>query len=152
MMKNIPKQYIFYAIALIVLLIIVFQVGGALADGIRSLFGIESDDVVVPPSQVEIDAPDLSETEKQTAKRLAVAAHEDMSGLAWSRDMDLWREIISLPDELLVAVYNYFNALYYPEKDGTMYQWLMDEWGWQDPQGIASRDQVATRFQTLNLL
>jgi hypothetical protein len=152
MMNQISKQYIFYGIAIIVLLIIVFQVGGALADGIRNLFGIETDDVIVPPSEVEIDAPDLSETEKQTAKRLAVAAHEDMSGIAWYRDMDLWREIIGLPDEVLAGVYNYFNALYYPEKNGTMYQWLMDEWGWQDPQGIASRDQVATRFQSLNLL
>lgn len=151
-MNQISKQYIFYGIALIVLLIIVFQIGGALADGIRNLFGIETEEKPVPPSEVEIDMPNLSETEKQTAKRLAVAAHEDMSGIAWSRDMDLWREIISLPDELLVGVYNYFNALYYPERDGTMYQWLMDEWGWQDPQGIASRDQVATRFQTLNLL
>ncbi len=150
MMKQIPKQYIFYGIAIIVLLIIVFQVGGALADGIRNLFGVGD---IVPPSEVDIDAPDLSETEKQTAKRLAVAAHEDMSGIGWYRDMDLWREIIGLPDDVLAATYNYFNALYYPEKNGTMYAWIMDEWGWQDPfEGIASRAQVATRFQSLNLL
>ena len=151
-MKNIPKQYIFYAIGIIVLLIIVFQVGGALADGIRNLFGIQNDDAIIPPSEVEINAPDLSETEKQTAKRLAVAAHEDMSGIVLSRDMELWREIVGLPDQMVAAVYNYFNALYYAEQDGTMYQWIMDEWGWVDPLGIASRNQVATRFQNLNLL
>jgi hypothetical protein len=151
-MNQITRQYVMYGIGIIILLIIVFFVGGALADGIRSLFGIETDDTVTPPSEVDIDQPNLTENEKQTAKRLAVAAHEDMTGIAWSRDMELWREIVSLPDELLVAVYNYYNALYYPERDGTMYQWIMDEWGWTDPQGIASRDQVATRFQTLNLL
>lgn len=151
-MKNIPKQYIYYGLAIVVLLIFVFKVGGALADGIRSVFGIE-DDSVTPPSEIDITSPDLGETEKATAKRLAVAAHEDMVGVGWNRNMELWREIIGLPDDILVATYNYFNALYYQEKNGTMYAWIMDEWGWQDPfEGIASRSQVATRFQSLNLL
>ncbi len=149
-MKNIPKTYIAYGIGIIVLLIIIMYVGGALADGIRSLFGV---DEVTPPSEVDIDAPNLSPDEKSRAKKLAVQAHEDMSGIGWNRDMELWRTIVSLPDAELVGVYNYFNAMYYQEKNGTMYQWVMDEWGWQDPfEGIASRAQVAARMQSLNLL
>ena len=149
-MKNIPKVYIAYAIGIIVLLIVVMYIGGALADGIRKLFGVDD---VTPPSDVLIDAPNLNEAEHSRTKRLAVAAHEDMSGPAWYRDMEMWRTIISLPDAEIVGVYNYFNAMYFQEKEGTMYQWVMDEWGWQDPiQGIASRAQVAARMQSLNLL
>lgn len=149
-MKNIPKVYIAYAIGIIVLLIVVMYVGGALADGIRKIFGVDD---VTPPSEIEIEAGNLTEAEHSRTKRLAVAAHEDMSGVGWNRDMELWRTIISLPDEEMVGVYNYFNAMFFQEKNGTMYQWIMDEWGWQDPfEGIASRAQVAARMQSLNLL
>ena len=151
-MKAIQSKYIMYAIGILVLLVIAYQISGAFADGIRKLFGI-TDEPEINLSEVTIDQPNLTEPEHATAKRLAVAAHEDMSGVGWNRNMDLWREIVGLPDEVLVATYNYFNAMYFSEREGTMYTWLMDEWGWQDPfQGTASREQVAGRMAALNLL
>ena len=62
---------------------------------------------------------------------LADKVYDAMSGLAWTDTKEnAWLQALQLPnDDMLKAVYNAFNTKYYREGDGTLTQWIRDEYG-----------------------
>lgn len=97
------------------------------------------------------DSPQLSDAENATARRLAVTLYEDMDGLTWNRNMRAWREFMGLRDAVARQVYTVFGQLYYDDEKQTLTDWVADEANWQDPQNIASREQVLARLAAMGL-
>lgn len=95
----------------------------------------------------------LTQQQAQTVRDLAIRLHEDMKGLNLNitRDVEAWRQLMSLSVDMFTAVFNDFGNLYYSEGKGTLYDWVSDEWSWVDPMGIASSDTVLERLSSLNL-
>lgn len=95
----------------------------------------------------------LTETQARAVRELALRLHTDMEGwtLNVTRDVEAWRQLMSLPDNLFVAVYNDFGNQFFREGLGTMREWIESEWTWVDTSGVASRSQILNRMATLNL-
>lgn len=118
-----------YGVGLLVLLILVFFIGGALADGIRALFGIETqEDTPAPPPDVPIPSLEGGPQIRALARRL----HTDMDGISvpGGRDTEAWNMVLELDAVDFIALNNDFNNLYFHEGHGTFRQWIEDENFW----------------------
>jgi hypothetical protein len=96
----------------------------------------------------------LTTTQSEAVRELAMRLHTDMDGATitnFQRDVEAWRQFMSLPDNLFRAVYNDFGNLYFREGEGTLREWIENEWTWVDTAGVASRSQILNRMATLNL-
>ena len=59
-----------------------------------------------------------------------------------------WRTLADLPtDSMVISVYEAFNEQYFNLGDGTLTQWIMDEWQWAG----TTKQQVLTRLNSLQL-
>lgn len=149
-------QGILYVLVVVFLLILVWNIGGALADGIRKLFGIDPKDGEpgdFNPSPLP-NNPAWTPEQAETIRSLAMRLHTDMEGanvFSSARDIEAWRQLMSLPNDMFVGVYNDFGDLYYHEGNGTFRKWVEDEWTWWDTSGIAGKSQVLERLSRLNL-
>lgn len=75
---------------------------------------------------------ELTEVEGNNVRRLTERLHRDMDSWQISsgfkdRDVEAYKQWLSLSDKEFVALSNDFNDLYYTESDGNLYQWLFDE-------------------------
>ncbi len=63
------------------------------------------------------------------ASVLAKQLHDAMAGVTWtSTDAKAWVALTNLPtQEMILAVYNVFGQLYFPEGKGDLVQWINDE-------------------------
>lgn len=60
---------------------------------------------------------------------LATRLKTEMSGISLGTYPSAWRTLAELPtDDMVVAVYRAFNEQYYDLGDGTLTEWIMDEW------------------------
>lgn len=63
---------------------------------------------------------------------------------------EAWGELSALPtDEMVIAVYNTFNQLYFSKGDGTLTDWIRDE-SYYDP-FFSVKDEVLKRLERLRL-
>jgi hypothetical protein len=64
--------------------------------------------------------------------------HRIMTGVHLSGTKDgVFKQVLDLPSkDMLMAVYNQFNALYMKEGHGTLVKWLQDEWYYDWTSGI----------------
>lgn len=133
-MNDAQKQIAIYVVAGIVVLIFAYSVSSAFSAGIKKLFGIEDKDEVKPPPPIAPPSTantgvNLSDEEKLIVQTTTLEIHTDLDGvsLPGQRNMDVYNEWISMPDNLFVAIYNYFNSQYYREGNGTLRNWIEDE-------------------------
>lgn len=74
----------------------------------------------------------LTETESSNIRRITERLQRDMSSFQVSigikeRDVEIYKQFLSLSDKEFVGVSNDFNDLYYTDDNGNLYQWIYDE-------------------------
>lgn len=68
----------------------------------------------------------LTDAESAQIKRLADALYQDLKGIAWNRNENVYIEYAQTSDRVFVGVANYFAEQY---GDGeTLYDWIDSEW------------------------
>ncbi len=89
---------------------------------------------------------------------LAKEGYRVMSGLAWKQFLDAsltqervewYARLTALTDDQLVAVYNAFNSLYISKGNGTMTDWIRDEYNLENSEAY---NKVIVRLENLKLL
>lgn len=89
----------------------------------------------VKPSELpnETDwGKDLTTSQSDEIRRIADRLYRDMDSYLVSvsmqkRDIQAYKDFLTLPEREFVGVSNDFNDRYYTEDDGKLYQWIMDE-------------------------
>lgn len=69
----------------------------------------------------------LSEDEAKRIRVYTRKIHEDLTEFFGLRDHDLYKQMNSERDQIIVSIYNDFNTLYGKEEKGTLTQWIIDE-------------------------
>ncbi|MFA5300138.1 MAG: hypothetical protein WC389_18275 [Lutibacter sp.] len=92
----------------------------------------------------------FTKEEAQTIRDYAIKLYNDISGLNWTHESELYREFMALSDFLFVAIYNDFNN-YYKKELGkeTLRNWIMDDEYSYNTQVF---DTLIQRFNNLNLV
>ena len=100
------------------------------------------------PKQTDWGAT-LSDVESDTIVRIAEALYDDMKGLnVFSRNSDVYYELNSASDRVLVGVSNYFSDRY----GGSLYEWLDGEaFSWNDFALRGCVDAIMGRMEKLGL-
>lgn len=94
----------------------------------------------------------LTESEGQEVRRLSRALHDDMDSYLVSaglrpRDNQAYIDLAKMNDKLFTAVYNDFNDQYLVEENGTLKDWINDEWGLPGN----TKTIILQKFNDLNL-
>lgn len=64
---------------------------------------------------------------------------------------EVWKKVLNLPtDDMIVSVYNVFNQNYSDENNGTLTQWIKDEWNYDFISGV--KENLLARLAKLNLI
>ena len=74
----------------------------------------------------------LTQAEIDKLKALAIALHNDMDGINFSYQDDLYEKMNLLSDTQLVALSNIFNVMYESESGETFLQWFDGEYWKQE--------------------
>jgi hypothetical protein len=69
----------------------------------------------------------LTEEEEQYLDALAVSLYNDMSGVNWNWNGNIYDEVSLLSDSKLVALSNIFNFKFEKDSGETLLQWLENE-------------------------
>ena len=147
-------KFIIGGFLVVFILVLLWNIGGAIGDGIRKLFGIEPEkgtgDFIPKPLP---DNNGLTAEQNEMVRSLSGRLYQDMDGatLGITRDIEAWQQLMGLPNNMFIAVYNDFGSQYYTLGNGSLVQWIEDEWTWYDTEGIAGRSDVLARFASLNL-
>lgn len=68
----------------------------------------------------------LTEAESSTVKRIADALYNDLKGVGWTRNNNIYIEYSQVSDRIFVGVANYFAEQY--GKGESLYEWIDSEW------------------------
>ena len=74
--------------------------------------------------------PVINNLNEDEAKRIRIYVrkiHEDLTEFFGLRDHDLYKQMNSERDKIIVSIYNDFNTLYGKEEKGTLTGWIIDE-------------------------
>jgi len=78
---------------------------------------------------------------------LAATLKNEMTGLSFTYPSS-WRTLADLPtDDMVISVYKAFNEQYFNLGDGTLTEWIRNEWQWSG----TSKQKVLTRLSLLQL-
>ncbi len=69
----------------------------------------------------------LNEDEAKRIRVYTRKIHEDLTEIFGLRDHNLYEQMNSERDHVIVSIYNDFNDLYGKEEKGTLTQWIIDE-------------------------
>jgi hypothetical protein len=135
-MKNI-KTYAIIGIIVIIIILVIFFMGKNTGKN--------------KPAPLPIDDPNSNVTDAESfeVRNLSNRLHNEMKGFG-SSDVDVFSEYSNLSDRLFVAVYNDFNNQYKKDGDGTLLEWIDDEWFF-GPRTTLIADNILSRMQRLNL-
>ncbi len=83
---------------------------------------------------------------------LAQKIHEDVSGLTFVNDVDIFQTALSLSDNDFTRLYNIYNTLYQSESAETMTAAVSDEFAWiLNYEFMVVKDQFVSRCASLDL-
>ena len=108
------------------------------------------------PKDTDWAKNELTATENEKIKSLTLRLYRDLKGLTLFPDSDLWSEFFYSTDRIFVGTYNYFNQKYEAEGDGTLKEWINDEFGlnmWLYKSSFATfKESILFRMDNLNLV
>lgn len=134
------KTYLYAGIGsllfIVILAIIFYRKGKRAAEGPKVTYPQGGNDI--PPSW--------------SPEPLVNELYDVMSGLATlsGSKEEAWRKLRDLPtDDMVVSVYDVFNQKYFGKGNGTLTQWIADEWYYDPFSGV--KDSVLARLRNLKL-
>jgi len=138
LLTYLKNPWVLLALAVVVIVVVWKLKGGSLININRPT-----------PLPTDNAGGELTDSEAQAVREIAMRLHSDMDGFTVVRDRETYREWMSMPDRLFVAVYNDFNNLYFNDGQGTLRQWIANEGPWWGD--FDSKANIIERMDRLNL-
>jgi hypothetical protein len=79
---------------------------------------------------IPVDSPgqvELTQAEKNLVRAMTNRLYDDLEGLGFYHDYDIYTDFLAMSDSLFVSVYNDFNTLHEGEGEGTLRMWIQDD-------------------------
>lgn len=92
----------------------------------------------------------LTVSDSEAIRKTTLALFADLNGFSTGHDLNLYESLAEQSDTRIVAVYNDFNELYIEEGNGTLKEWVRDDYfySWE----LDTVNNLLGRFDTLNLI
>jgi len=139
-MDNTTKIASAGAIAILILAILSYYKGKANAT-------VKIDHVPLPT-----EGGTLSNTDAQLVREIVLKLRNSLKGVGFIfRDEKPFVRLANASDKLFISIYNDFNALYAKEENGTLREWINDDWYQSGTQTAGAVRNILGRMDTLNL-
>ena len=92
-----------------------------------------------------------SETEASIVRGISLALHNEMKGIGFNGNIEPFEKYLVTTDRIFVAVYNDFNQMYQADGDGTLRDWINDEYWGIASQAKQVKESITIRMDNLNL-
>jgi hypothetical protein len=94
----------------------------------------------------------LSNTDQQFVRELVLKLYDALKGFGnIFRDDTPFIRLATSPDKIFIATYNDFNTLYGKEDNGTLRDWIKDDWYYAGTQTSGAVTTILGRMDALNL-
>lgn len=94
----------------------------------------------------------LSDTDSQQVREIVLKLHNSLKGFGnIFRDEKPFLRLANATDKIFVAIYNDFNSLYGKDEQGTLRDWINDDWYQDGTETAGAVRSILGRLDALNL-